>query len=126
MKVLRAENTKDIGFNIFEVNVKDIVLSTNMKWLNKKLDTFRESIAKKGMLYPIIVTDFTNYWLKEKRWPRDDSGNFIKSKFIVHTGNKRVVWAKEQHFQKIEAYVVKNKEQQAYIVKRTFMHQSNW
>jgi hypothetical protein len=126
MKVLRAKNTKDIGYNIFEINVKDIILSANMKWLNKRLDTFRISVAEKGMLYPIIITNFENYWLKEKRWPKDANGDFIKSKFIVHTGNKRVVWAKEQHFDKIEAYIVKSKEEQAYIIKRTFIHQSNW
>ena len=74
-------------------------------------------VALKWHNFPKILE---HYWLKEKRWPKDKDGNCIPG-LAVHTGNKRVYWAKRYGYTHIEGYYVKSKEEQAAIVKQTFM-----
>ncbi len=71
------------------------------------------------MKFPIIYTDLEHYWLK-RRWNKDEEGNCIPG-LSVHTGNKRVYWAKRNGFTHIEGYFVNNKDEQAAIVRQTFL-----
>ena len=86
----------------------------------KEITNFKDSIEGAGMIYPIIYTDLEHYWLKEKRWPKDKDGNCIPG-LAVHTGNKRVYWAKQNGYTHIEGYYVTNIEEQKAIVKQTFI-----
>ena len=102
------------------VSVPDLHILTTEKWMNKSYTEFSRSIEGVGMMYPILYTDLEHYWLKEKRWPKDTHGNYLPG-IGVHTGNKRVRWAKENNYDFIEGYYCKSKAEQATLVKRTFV-----
>lgn len=123
MKLLKAKLHIEfkVPFDVTNVSLDNMLISTDMDWLNKRYPIFKESIDRVGMLFPIIYTDIDNYWLKEKRWPRDENGEF-KNGYIVHTGNKRVIWAKNNGYTHIEGYFVRNKDEQSIIVKRTYVN----
>ena len=101
-------------------SVNDLMLTANLDWMKKRYLNFKNSIEGAGMIYPIIYTDLEHYWLKEKRWPKDKDGNCIPG-LAVHTGNKRVYWAKQNGYTHIEGYYVTNIEEQKAIVKQTFI-----
>ena len=44
----------------------------------------------------------------------------------MHTGNKRVIWAQENNYDLIEAFVVTNRNQKDDIVKHTFLPRGQW
>jgi len=111
---------KHIAPKVELVSVNDLMITAKLNWLKRRYENFKESIEGAGMIYPIIYTDLEHYWLKEKRWPKDKDGNCIPG-IAVHTGNKRVYWAKRYGYTHIEGYYVKSKEEQAAIVKQTFM-----
>jgi len=89
------------------------------------LDTMFKDLDKNGMMYPILYTDLEHYWLKEKRWPKDTQGNYLPG-IGVHTGNKRVRWAKENNYDFIESYIVTCREQKDAIVTHTFLPRGQW
>ena len=86
-----------------------------------------ESIEKTGMLWPVILVSLEDYWepMKSKRWPRHHSGEFKKG-VAVHTGNKRVIWAKEQGYDLIEAYLITDRNDKDEIVRQTYIAKHQW
>ena len=65
------------------------------------------------MLYPIAVSTHEHEWLRErlarKNLPHIVDGK-VKPGLYVQTGNKRVLWAKENNYDQIEGYLVSNKQ----------------
>jgi hypothetical protein len=126
MKILKAKKYIDnIDIPLLEFKVDDIMIIPSLKWLNKRMENFTKSIEKNGMLWPIIVTDLEHYWQKDKNWPKDENGNFKKG-ISVHTGNKRVLYAKINSYDLIEGYFVKSKEEKNMILSKTFISKESW
>ena len=44
----------------------------------------------------------------------------------VHTGNKRVLWAKEQGYDLIEGYFVKSLQEKNEIIYKTYIARTSW
>ena len=109
---------------VVEVSVKDLMLTANHQWMIERYPAFKNSVETAGMKFPIIFTDLEHYWLK-RRWPKDEKGKCIPG-IAVHTGNKRAYWAKRNGFTHIEGYYVTTKEEQAAIVRQTYLHPSNF
>ncbi len=126
MKILKAKNyIENVNIPLLELKVEDIMILPSLKWLNKRMEKFIESIEKNGMLWPIIVTDLEHYWQKDKNWPKDENGQFKKGN-AVHTGNKRVLYAKINNYDLIEGYFVKTMEEKNIILSKTFMTKESW
>tara|TARA_B100001109_G_scaffold14776_1_gene10931 strand:+ start:58 stop:471 length:414 start_codon:yes stop_codon:yes gene_type:complete len=131
MKVLKANNYVPQNITECEVvmfPVKDIIITAPRKWIAKKMKPFTESIESVGMMWPVIVVHLNDYWepMKSKRWPRKNlEGDFVEG-YGVHTGNKRVIWAQENDYDFIEAYIVKSKEEKDAIVTHTFLPRGQW
>ena len=108
MKLLKARQyvtcqhapLKGIKPKVTIVPVKDLMLTADYEWMIKRYPAFKTSIESAGMKFPIIYTDLEHYWLK-RRWKKDEEGNCIPG-ISVHTGNKRVYWAKKNGFTHIE------------------------
>lgn len=117
MKILKAEF--DIpGYKKELVDVKELMLTNETNYMMKRYDKLEISMNRVGMIYPILYTDLDSYWLVEKRWPKYDNGRPIPG-IAVHTGNKRVWWAKQNGYDKIEGIYVNSKAEQAKLVKIT-------
>ncbi len=133
MKVLKARERvscthkplEGITPEVVEVPLNDLMMTADYKWMMKRYPKFKKSIDSAGMKYPIIYTDLENYWLPDERWPKDEKGNCIEG-IAVHTGNKRVYWAKQNGYTHIEGYYVKSKGEQAAIVRKTFLTQGQF
>jgi hypothetical protein len=126
MKILKAKNyIKDIDCPLIEFKVNDIMIIPSLKWLNKRMEKFTKSIEAHGMLWPVIITDLKHYWQKDKNWPKDDKGVHIDG-MAVHTGNKRVLYAKLNGYDLIEGYYVKTKSSKDWILAKTFITSENW
>tara|TARA_B100001057_G_scaffold394167_1_gene403278 strand:- start:74 stop:487 length:414 start_codon:yes stop_codon:yes gene_type:complete len=131
MKVLKANNYVPQNITECEVvmfPVKGIIITAPRKWIAKKMKPFTESIESVGMMWPVIVVHVDDYWepMKSKRWPRKNlEGDFVEG-YGVHTGNKRVIWAQENDYDFIEAYIVKSKEEKDAIVTHTFLPRGQW
>ena len=108
------------------VSVNDLMLTANLNWMKKRYPNFKDSIEGAGMIYPIIYTDLEHYWLLEKGWPKDAYSGIPIPGIAVHTGNKRVYWAKRYGYTHIEGYYVENIEEQKAIVKQTFMSKESY
>ena len=134
MKLLKAKKRvtcKDeplVGITpkVVEVPLENLMLTADNDWMMKRYPNFKRSIDSVGMKFPIIYTDLEHYWLTEKRWPKDVYSGIPIPGIAVHTGNKRVYWAKENGYTHIEGYYVKTKDEQAAIVRRTFMTPSSY
>tara|TARA_B100000929_G_scaffold62299_1_gene47324 strand:- start:7022 stop:7444 length:423 start_codon:yes stop_codon:yes gene_type:complete len=111
---------------VLEVPLENLMLTADNDWMMKRYPKFKKSIDRLGMMYPIIYTNMKYYWLVEKRWPKDTYSGIPIPGIAVHTGNKRVYWAKENGYTHIEGYYVKTKDEQAAIVRRTFMAPSSY
>ena len=128
MRILRAKKhvtcqhspLNHIAPKVELVCVNVLMITAKLNWLKRRYLNFKDSIEGAGMIYPIIYTDLKHYWLKGKRWPKDKDGNYIPG-LAVHTGNKRVYWAKQYGYTHIEGYYVESKAEQAAIVKQTFI-----
>ena len=97
MKVLKAQRHPDgINIKVELFDPKELILFPHINWLEKRMPKFRQSISSTGMLYPIIVTDLEHYWHTGAKWPTDEKGDYILGK-ACHTGNKRVLWARENN-----------------------------
>ena len=131
MKVLKANNYVPQDITKCEVvmfPVKELLITAPRKWIAKKMKPFTESIESVGMMWPVIVVHLNDYWepMKSKRWPRKNlEGDFVEG-YGVHTGNKRVIWAQENDYDFIEAYIVKSKEEKDAIVTHTFLPRGQW
>jgi len=119
MKILQAKN-KIEGFDTINFNVNEVGLFPHIDWLQKRMPKFRESISKVGMLYPILVTDKEHYWNRGAKWPEGVTG------LACHTGNKRLLWAKENGYDLIEGIFVNSEEEKIKIVHQTFMWKDSW
>jgi|TARA_B100000287_G_scaffold404611_1_gene427442 hypothetical protein len=130
MKILKSiQHVPNPPVNVIQYPVKDIMLTAPLewKWQQKRMPDFRESIEKTGMLWPVILVSLEHYWepMKSKRWPRHHSGEFKKG-VAVHTGNKRVIWAKEQGYDLIEAYLITDRNDKDEIVRQTYIAKHQW
>ena len=67
-----------------------------------------ESLPKHGMLWPIIVCRYENYW-SDKIWKVN------RDKWGVTNGNQRVHYAKENGYRYIESVEVKSQEERDWI-----------
>ena len=74
---------------------------------------YKTSFKNYGMKYPICVSTGEHEWVKErfarKKLPHIVNGK-VKPGLYVQTGNKRVLWAKENGYTHIEGYLVSNKQ----------------
>ncbi len=121
MKLLKAnkypvfDELPDIKVDVIKLD--DIELTAEAKWLRKRYQPFEESCIRVGMLYPITYTDYEHYWNppREKRWPPS------WDKFVVHNGNKRVYYAKQNGYTHIEGWFCDCKETKDIIVRHTFL-----
>jgi hypothetical protein len=125
MRVLRSIKKCETPIELIEFDVNELMLIPNQKWIQKRYPNFKDSAEKVGMIWPIIVTDREHYWQHEKNWPKDVNGNYIEGK-MVHTGNKRVMWAKENGYTHIEGYFVSGLDEKNKIVKQTFIHKTQF
>jgi hypothetical protein len=127
MKILTAKNRlPDIKTQVEQLNVNDIMFIPDLKWMEKRKKPLYESLEKNGMIYPIIVTSLACYWHQERNnWPKDETGNFRQGMACTN-GNKRLLYAKENNYDKIEAYVVKNKHERDAIIVNTYMHPTGY
>tara|TARA_E500000178_G_C16876143_1_gene686727 strand:+ start:420 stop:830 length:411 start_codon:yes stop_codon:yes gene_type:complete len=123
MKILTAEF--DIpGYKKELVDVKELMLTNDTNYMMKRYDKLEISMDRVGMIYPILYTDLDSYWMVEKRWPKYENGNPIPG-IAVHTGNKRVWWAKQNGYDKIEGIYVNSKAEQVKLVKITHIPHGN-
>ncbi len=67
-----------------------------------------ESLPEHGMLWPIIVCRYENYW-SDKIWKVN------RDKWGVTNGNQRVYFARENDYRYIEAVEVKSQEERDRI-----------
>ena len=126
MKILKAKNyLSEIKIPIQLFDVQSLFTIPPDNWLKNRVKQFGyfDSFEKVGMLYPIAVTDETEQWVIDRILPKnphhkDKKGNLIKELY-VHVGNKRVLWAKENGYQKIEGYFIKNKKDKNFIQSAT-------
>jgi len=116
MKILKAKNyPEDIKQEIIEFNVSELILTPPIYWLEKRMDAYGygESFEKHGMLYPISVSTHNPKWVKDRIMPKNphhvENGD-LKPGLYVHTGNKRVLWAKKNGYEKIEGYLIDEME----------------
>jgi len=129
MKILRAKNiSTKINFPLQLFDVKELRIIPSIDWLSKKINIYRykSSFEKVGMLYPIVVTDEKEQWVKNRILPKnsqhkDEDGNLIKGLY-VHVGNKRVFWAKENGYDKIEGYFITQEKDKTLIQNLTHIN----
>ena len=122
-KILTAEF--DIpGYKKELVDVKELMLTNETNYMMKRYDKLEISMNRVGMIYPILYTDLDSYWLVKKRWPKYDNDRPIPG-IAVHTGNKRVWWAKQNGYDKIEGIYVNSKAEQVKLVKITHIPHQN-
>ena len=122
MKILKAKNiSTKINFPLQFFDVKELRIIPSIDWLNKRINLYgyKNSFEKVGMLHPIVVTDEKEQWVKNRILPknphhRDENGDLIKGLY-VHVGNKRVSWAKENGYNKIEGYFVTQEKDKTFI-----------
>jgi len=132
MKILKAKNiSSKINFPIQLFDVKDLRIIPSYEWLLKRMNIYeyKNSFEKVGMLNPIVVTDEKELWVKNRILPKnahhkDKKGNLIKGLY-VHVGNKRVLWAKENGYDKIEGYFVKDEKDKTFIQNQTHINHEN-
>jgi hypothetical protein len=129
MKILKAKNiSTKINFPLQLFDVKELRIIPSIDWLNKKINTYgyKNSFEKVGMLHPIVVTDEKEQWVKNRILPKnsqhkDNDGNLIKGLY-VHVGNKRVLWAKENGYDKIEGYFITQEKDKTFIQNQTHIN----
>lgn len=109
MKILLARK-KLPNFATQYIDVESLFTIPPDAWLRNRSEEFGydESFEKHGMIYPIAVTDHTPQWVKDRILPKnpqhkDIEGN-LNAGYYVHCGNKRVMWARDNGYDKIEAY----------------------
>jgi hypothetical protein len=132
MKILKAKNTSTkINFTLQLFDVRELRIIPSIDWLSKKINIYgyKNSFEKVGMLYPIVVTDEKEQWVKNRILPKnsqhkDENGNLIKGLY-VHVGNKRVLWAKENGYDKIEGYFVTQQKDKDFIQNQTHIDHGN-
>ena len=126
MKILRAQKHPDnIKQDVRLFDLSELKPIPPLYWLEKRIAEFgyNQSFENHGMIYPITVTTHYPEWVKEriiKKCPHhvDEKGE-LKAGLYVHTGNKRVVWAKNNGYDQIEGYLVDEKDEKGKIRSQT-------
>jgi hypothetical protein len=123
MKILYAKNKpKELEhFKLQLFNLNELILIPPENWLKKRMNSFNydQSFSNNGILYPIMVSTHEPEWVyerfKRKNLPHIDENNKVKPGLYVQTGNKRVLWARENGYDQIEGYLVHNKQDKVKI-----------
>jgi len=131
MKILKAKNhLSEIKIPIQLFDVEKLRIIPSYKWLEKKMRLYEytNSFNKTGMLYPIVVTDYSEQWLKNKilnknLHHKDENNDLIKGLYVL-LGNKRVMWAKENKYDQIEGYFIKDEKDKQLIKSLTNINHS--
>ena len=120
MKILKAQKSLS-DFTLQYFDVKSLRTIPPDTWLKNRSNEFGyyESFEKHGMIWPIAVTDHRQQWVKDRILPKnpqhkDKDGNLIPG-YYVHIGNKRVLWAKHNGYDKIEGYFFNTMEDKRKI-----------
>lgn len=122
MKILKAKShLSEIKIPVQLFDVEKLRIIPSYKWLEKKMTLYEytNSLNKVGMLYPIVVTDHTEQWLKNKilnknLHHKDKNNNLIEGLYVL-LGNKRVMWAKDNKYDQIEGYFIKDEKDKQLI-----------
>jgi hypothetical protein len=129
MRILKAKNiSSKINFPTQLFDVKDLRIIPSYEWLLKRMNIYeyKNSFEKVGMLHPIVVTDEKEQWVKNRILPKnsqhkDENDDLIKGLY-VHVGNKRVFWAKENGYDKIEGYFITHEKDKTFIQNLTHIN----
>jgi hypothetical protein len=120
--VLKANNREDLGFELQEFDVDELILMPTDEWLENRITEFnyRDSFEKHGMINPITVSPHTEEWVQERlqrgKTPQHLKANGeVRPGLYVQTGHKRVYWAREKGYTHIEGYYVTKREDKAHI-----------
>jgi len=129
MKVLKAQikpdTLKHLDLQLFNVN--DLICIPPKDWLEKRMNEFEYQISfeKHGMKYPICVSTHEHEWVRErfarKNLPHIENGK-VKPGLYVQSGNKRVLWARQNGYDQIEGYLVSTIEDKAVIRAQTHIN----
>jgi hypothetical protein len=122
MRILKAKNyLSEIKIPVQLFDVEKLRIIPSYEWLEKKMRLYEytNSLDKAGMLYPIVVTDHNEQWLKNRILKKnlhhkDENNNLIQGLYVL-LGNKRVMWAKENKYDKIEGYFIKDEKDKQFI-----------
>tara|TARA_Y200000002_G_scaffold333237_1_gene299525 strand:+ start:84 stop:500 length:417 start_codon:yes stop_codon:yes gene_type:complete len=124
MKILRAQKKVDgltITFpDVTLFDVEKTMILAGEHWLRKRIakHNYFESFEKFGMIYPITCTDHDHHWKMQEMWPKDEHDCYIEG-IACHTGQKRLLWAKDKGYTHIEGYYVISLEEKNQILLKT-------
>lgn len=115
MKILKAKIIpKEVEQETTLFDVDKLINIPPANWVTKRSNEFgyKESFENNGMIYPIIVSDEKPDWVQRRILPKNpqhkDENGKLKEGLYVHAGNKRVQWAKQNNYDKIEGYFVED------------------
>ena len=126
MKVLRAKQYHpDIKLKVLEIPIREIRIIPPLDWIENRSNEFdyNTSFEKHGMLWPIVCTSYDLQWVKDRILPKNPHHESATHKgellpyLYVHVGNKRVWYAKQNGYDRIEGYIVDTKEEKNMIQK---------
>lgn len=111
MKILRAKKHPKTDLPLQLFNVAELICIPREPWLKKRIEEFEynKSFENHGMIWPICVTDEKPKWVDDRLRPKNPwhyTGGKLNPGLYVHTGNKRVYWAKENGYDQIEGYMM--------------------
>ena len=129
MKILYAKEKPETlaHYETQLFNVSELITIPPKDWLEKRMNEFDYNVSfeKHGMKYPICVSTHEHDWVKErfrrKNLPHLVDGE-VKPGLYVQTGNKRVLWARENGYEQIEGYMVTTIEDKAVIRAQTHIN----
>jgi hypothetical protein len=124
MKILKAKQYHpEIKFKVLELPLEKIRIIPPLDWIknrSKQFDYFK-SFDNHGMIWPIVVTSYKPEWVKKRILPKNPQHQTLEGELYpslyVHIGNKRVLYAKEKGYDRIEGYLVETKEDKNLIYK---------
>ncbi|MAH72772.1 MAG: hypothetical protein CMK29_05665 [Porticoccaceae bacterium] len=120
MKILIANEYPDLlkKYKVEQFALDDLICIPPDEWLEKRMKEFgyEDSFKKHGMKYPISVSTGEHDWVlerfKRKNLPHVVDGK-VKPGLYVHSGNKRVYWARQNGYTHIEGYMINEREDKA-------------
>ena len=122
MKVLKAKQYHpEIKFKVLELPLDEIRIIPSLDWIKNRSNQFDyfKSFDNHGMLWPIVVTTYKPEWVVRRILPKNPhhqttTGELYPSLY-VYVGNKRVLYARERGYDRIEGYLVETKEDKNLI-----------
>jgi len=123
MKILKARtHLPEVKFKVLEIPVHEIRIIPPIEWIDNRSKQFgyNESFENKGMLFPIVVTSWEPQWVIDRILPKNphhagDKPGTLKPYMYVHVGNKRVYYAQQNGYDRIEGYFVEKQEDKSLI-----------